>query len=113
MKNVATALCVAMMVASCAGRQPNPVPVASPFDAQANCAGMSSEMTANASKLTALEREAAKARGGNVGAVVGAVIFPPMLLFLNLKGAARAEAEAIKARNEYLASMKMSKGCTV
>jgi hypothetical protein len=110
-KTTAAIAISAFVLTSCAGRTPQPIAVASPTDNVMACDALQAEMETNATRLTELEKEASKRVGWNTGAVVGAIFFLPALFMLDLKGAAREEADAIKARNMHLASMRASRNC--
>jgi hypothetical protein len=101
----------ALALTSCAGRAPQPIATAAPTDHVLPCQTLKAEMQANATKMAALEKGASKRVGWNTGAVVGSLFFLPALLMLDLKGADRKEAEAIKARNMHLASTLATRNC--
>jgi hypothetical protein len=112
MKNLTVAVAIsALVLTSCAGRTPQPIAVASPADNVLACDALQAEMETNATRLTELEKEASKRVGWNTGAVIGSLFFLPALFMLDLKGAAREEADAIKARNMHLASMRAARRC--
>ncbi len=110
-KTIAALSISALVLAGCAGRKPNPVAEVQPGDASLTCQQLSSEVQVNNQAIFGLIGEKKKSQGGNVAAGVGAVVFFPALLFMNLKGAAGEEARAYQRRNQGLISRYNAKGC--
>ena len=90
----------ALILSACAGRDPHPVAVVQPQDAQSDCAMIRAEIEANniqAEKL-AEENHAKIAQNVAVG-VVGVVIWP-VWFAMDAKGAAGTEMDALKSRQQ-------------
>lgn len=100
------------MLASCAGREAQRVSVVQDSDFNKSCDALHLESNSNDSQIKALIVENANKQGKNAAvAIVGAVIFLPALFALDLKGAAKAEYEALVERNKHLADVAKNKKC--
>jgi hypothetical protein len=99
------ALVIGFALAACAGRDPHPVAVVQPRDAQSDCAMIRAEIEANNAQAEKLAEENHAKIAQNVAAgVVGAVIWP-VWFAMDAKGAAGTEMDALVARQQYLASL--------
>ena len=92
----------AMMLAACAGRDPHPVAVVQPQDAQSDCAMIRAEIEANNVQAEKLAEENHAKIAQNVAAGVVGVVVWPVWFAMDAKGAAGTEMDALKARQEYL-----------
>jgi hypothetical protein len=101
----ALACSTAFVLSACAGRDPHPVAVVQPQDAQSDCTMVRAEIEANnmqAEKLA--EENHAKIAQNVVAGVVGVVVWP-VWFAMDAKGAAGTEMDALKARQQYLVSL--------
>ena len=99
-------LAVALLaLTACAGRDPHPVSVVQPQDQYSDCAMIRAEIDANNVQAQKLAEENGMKVAQNVTAgVVGLVIWP-VWFAMDTKGAAGTEADALKARQEFLANL--------
>jgi hypothetical protein len=111
-KTVLASLLTALLLAGCAGRTANPVPIVQAYDDDLSCQQIAAEIQANEARAVQLAAETKSSRNRNIGVgVVGGILFWPALFALDLSGAAKAEAEALKSRSEHLANMRVGRGC--
>jgi hypothetical protein len=94
-----------IIITGCAGRDPHPVAVVQPQDAQSDCAMIRAEIEANNVQAQKLADENHAKIAQNVAAgVVGVVVWPGWFA-MDAKGAAGTEMDALVARQQYLASL--------
>lgn len=102
----------ALALASCAGRTPAPVSLSQPSDQATSCEGFAAEIAANNSRALSLAQQQSNTNAKNVGAaVVGVLLFPPLLLAMDLSGADGVELQALRARNEHIATLMRQRNC--
>lgn len=112
-KFIASILSTALLLAGCAGRQANPVTAIQSGDERLTCEQIVTTLKLNTSEVKGLISESSSNTGKNVAAgVVGAVIFFPMLFFMDTKNAAGDEARALVRRNEVLYKRYNLMSCT-
>ena len=99
------ALAFAFVLASCAGRDPHPVAVVQPQDAQSDCAMIRGEVEANNLQAEKLAEENHVKIAQNVAAGVVGVVIWPVWFAMDAKGAAGTEMDALKSRQQYLATL--------
>jgi hypothetical protein len=99
---VLSAVCV---LSACAGRDPHPVAVVQPQDAHSDCAMIRAEIEANNVQAEKLAEENHAKIAQNVAAGVVGVVVWPVWFAMDAKGAAGTEMDALKARQQYLASL--------
>jgi hypothetical protein len=92
-------------LAACAGRDPHPVAVVQPQDAQSDCAMIRAEIEANNVQAEKLAEENHAKIAQNVAAGVVGVVVWPVWFAMDAKGAAGTEMDALKSRQQYLASL--------
>ena len=106
---LAFAASTAIALAACAGRTPAPVSLSQPSDSATSCEG---EIAANNARALAFVKQQSNTNVKNVGAaVVGVLLFPPLLLAMDLSGADGVELQALRARNEHIASLMRQRNC--
>jgi hypothetical protein len=98
-------LSAACVLSGCAGRDPHPVAVVQPQDAQSDCAMIRAEIEANNVQAEKLAEENHAKIAQNVAAGVVGVAVWPVWFAMDAKGAAGTEMDALKARQQYLASL--------
>jgi hypothetical protein len=99
------AFALALVLSACAGRDPHPVAVVQPQDAQSNCAMIRAEIEANNVQAEKLAEENHAKIAQNVAAGVVGVVVWPVWFAMDAKGAAGTEMDALKARQQYLAAL--------
>ena len=101
-----------IFLSACAGREATPVQVIQSSDHNLSCSLIHAEANANSDQIRRLIQERAKTNSQNAAvAGVGVILFAPALFALNLKGAAKEEANALIQRNQHLLTIAKSKGC--
>lgn len=100
-----SAVAVAFVLCACAGRDPHPVAVVQPQDAQSDCAMVRAEIEANNLQAEKLADENHAKIAQNVAAGVVGVVIWPVWFAMDAKGAAGTEMDALKARQQYLAAL--------
>jgi hypothetical protein len=99
------AMAVGLALTACAGRDPHPIATVQPQDVNSDCAMINAEIQANNARAQTLGSEQNTKIAQNVAAgVVGLVIWP-VWFAMDTKGAAYTEAQALQARQEYLANL--------
>ena len=98
------ALAFVFPLAACAGRDPHPVAVVQPQDAQSDCAMIRAEIEANNLQAEKLAEDHAKIAQNVAAGVVGVVIWP-VWFAMDAKGAAGTEMDGLKARQRYSATL--------
>jgi hypothetical protein len=99
------AFAFALVAAACAGRDPHPIAVVQPHDSQSDCAMIRAEIEANNVQAEKLADENHAKIAQNVAAGVVGVVVWPVWFAMDAKGAAGTEMDALKARQQYLASL--------
>jgi hypothetical protein len=99
------AVALGFALAACAGRDPHPVAVVQPQDAQSDCAMIRAEIEANNAQAEKLADENHAKIAQNVAAGVVGVVVWPVWFAMDAKGAAGTEMDALKSRQQYLASL--------
>jgi hypothetical protein len=102
-------LSCALVLASCAGRSPEPIALAQAQDTQASCRALQAEVDENTTKIGDLGSEGNWKVAQNVSAVVVGLVFWPALFAMDFKGAAGTEKEALEARNRYLSELSIER----
>jgi hypothetical protein len=100
-----SAVAFAFVLCACAGRDPHPVAVVQPQDAQSDCAMVRAEIEANNLQAEKLADENHAKIAQNVAAGVVGVVIWPVWFAMDAKGAAGTEMDALKARQQYLAAL--------
>lgn len=95
----------AVVLADCAGRDPQPVATVQPTDAAATCAMITAEIEANNIKVRELAGEEGAKVAQNVAAGVAGVVIPVLWFGMDFKGAASKEVTALQARQQYLTTL--------
>ena len=93
-------LAAGFALATCAGRDPHPVAVVQPQDAQSDCAMIGAEIEANNVQAEKLADENHAKIAQNVAAGVVGVVVWPVWFAMDAKGAAGTEMDALKARQQ-------------
>lgn len=100
-----------LILASCAGRSPNPVTIANPGDHEMSCAGIAQEMQANTRTIAALGGEKGSKVAQNVAAGVVGLFIWPVWFAMDFQGAAEEEQQALSQRNAHLAGLARDRRC--
>jgi hypothetical protein len=103
------ALAIAFIVASCAGRDPQPVVTVQPQDAYSDCTMIRAEIEANNQKAKQLADEQGLKVAQNVAAGLVGVVIWPVWFGMDFKGAAAQDVAALQARQEYLTQLAVQR----
>lgn len=100
-------------MAGCAGREPAPVSAYMPTDAEMSCQTIDSEIRGNNDAIRVRVNEDADVENKNIAVgATAALLFFPLALAMDLKGAALTEAGAFEQRNRTLTGLAASRGCS-
>lgn len=105
MRTIIAIVGIAVLVAGCAGRDPQPVATVQPQDAYMTCAQITAEIEANNVKFKQLADEEGLKTGQNVAAGVAGIFIWPLWFAMDFKGAASKEVTALQARQQYLTAI--------
>jgi hypothetical protein len=103
------AMAIAVGVASCAGRDPQPIVTVQPQDAYSDCTMIRAEIEANNQKAKQLADEQGLKVAQNVAAGIVGVVIWPMWFGMDFKGAAAQDVAALQARQEYLTQLAVQR----
>jgi hypothetical protein len=95
----------------CAGRPPNPVAIVQPQDVYADCTALMLEANANNQRMQVLAGEQGAKVAQNVAAGIAGLFIWPLWFAMDFQGAAGVEAQALQARNQYLATRAAQQRC--
>ena len=109
-KSISVLFCIAYL-ASCAGREAQRIAVVQEGDFARSCDSLQLEASSIDSQIKSLIVENSRKQGNNAAAVIGGLLFLPALFALDLKGAAKAEYEALLERNKHLSNVAASQNC--
>lgn len=101
-------------VVGCAGvlRSPDPVVPYQYGDEAKTCEQLQEGIKATFENLSALNKKRKTKIGGNIAlAAVGVIIFPPLLLVMDLSDVDAIEIKAQRDRHESLSRIAVDKGC--
>ena len=101
-----------LILTSCAGRAPNPVPVTEAKNSTMTCEAIHAEIAANTSQIAKLGSEQGAKAAQNVAAGIAGLIIWPLWFAMDFQGAATKEIDALEARNSYLGQRALQT-CTV
>ena len=104
-RGLAALLCAGIVLGACAGRAPNPVPVAQAADDTMDCDAVRAEINANNQRITELGAESGAKVAQNVAAGVAGAIFILPLFLMDFQGAAGIDERSLRSRNDYLATL--------
>jgi hypothetical protein len=110
-KGLLSAVAAAIALASCAGRDAQPVATVQPQDAMSDCAMISAEIQANNIKIKELADEKGMKVAQNVAAGVAGLVIWPIWFGMDFKGAADKDLVALQSRQEYLTQLAAAR-CT-
>jgi len=111
-RKIASAIVGAALLGACAGRDPQITQTVQPQDAQSDCAAITAQIVANATRLSELKRESDNTQAGNIAlGVAGALLFWPALFAMDFKGAAGKEAASLLQRQSYLQQLAAQRNC--
>jgi hypothetical protein len=104
MRSIAT-IALALMLAACAGRSPQPVAVVQPQDQFSDCPAIMAEVEANNRKVQELAEEKGLKTTQNVAAGVAGIFVPIIWFGMDWQGTQDKETAALQARQQYLATL--------
>ncbi len=102
MREIFSAMAVALALSACAGRDPQPVATVQPQDQTSDCTQIRAEIEANNQKAKQLANEQGLKVAQNVGAGVVGIVIWPVWFGMDFKDAAGKEVAALQARQQYL-----------
>lgn len=105
MRILCSAALAATMLAGCAGRDAQQIPTVQVQDTASDCAMITAEIQANNKRAEDLASERGLKVAQNVAAGVVGIVVWPVWFAMDAKGAAGTEIDALKSRQEYLASL--------
>lgn len=111
MKNVTCVLlcvsffCALVFSTGCAGRDPNPVLMSMPGDAELSCEALLIQKQQSLDEMKTLKPKANKFATNTFWFIV-------LPFLMDVKDAEKIEYDAFKRRSDYLSTIMVSKGCT-
>ncbi len=105
MKAIHMTVLTALLLSGCAGRDPQPVATVQPQDQTTDCTAIRAEIQANNIKMQELSHEEGSKVAQNVAAGVAGVLIWPVWFAMDFKGAAKKDAAALQARQQYLTTL--------
>lgn len=102
---------IAVVLAGCAGRSPQPVAVVQPQDHFMDCPAIQAEVLANNVKVQDLASESGGKVAQNVVAGVAGLFIWPLWFAMDFQGATDKETIALNSRQQYLAVLAQQRGC--
>lgn len=99
----------AVLLAACAGRDPQPIATVQPQDQTASCTQLTAEIQANNIKVQELADEQGMKVAQNVAAGVAGLVVWPLFFAMDFKGSASKEVAALQARQQYLTTLATEK----
>ena len=109
-KFVSCLLVPVLLLASCAGRTPNPVAMYQPGDATLNCEALQIQMAYSQQQIATLLPKTDKSGSNALLGVAGLFLIVPWF-FMDFSEADRVEVDAWRARYNYLISLFISNNC--
>lgn len=109
MRNKLAVAMLAIALAGCAGRDPQPLATVQPQDAYTDCTMIQAEIQANNIKVKELADEQGLKVAQNVAAGVAGLVVWPLWFAMDFKGAASKDVAALRARQQYLAALAIER----
>ena len=91
-----------LLLASCAGRDPESIATVQAFDQSSTCTQIRAEIEANNIKVKQLAGEQGGKTAQNVLTGVGGLLIPVLWFGMDWKGAADKDVASLQARQQYL-----------
>jgi hypothetical protein len=110
-KSLVTSAALAVTLAACAGRPPNPVAIIQPQDSFSDCTALMIEANANNQRMQELAGDEGGKVAQNVAAGVVGLFIWPVWFAMDFQGSAGVEINALQARNQYLAARAAQQHC--
>ncbi len=95
----------------CAGAAPNPVAVVQPQDRYLTCEAIFAEVQSNNEKVQQLAKDKGLKVAQNVAAGVAGLVIPVLWFGMDWQDSAGKEAQALQARQQYLATLAEQRRC--
>lgn len=106
------ALAALVVLAGCAPRESNPVPIAQPGDDLLTCMQIADQSSANRAEALRLSGADDQTVNENVAlGTVGALVFWPAMFAMDLSNADQIELRALQDRNQTLDYLARQKDC--
>lgn len=96
---------------ACAGAAPNPVAIVQPQDRYMTCEAIMAEVQANNEKVQQLAKDKGLKVAQNVAAGVAGFVIPVLWFGMDWQDSAGKEAQALQARQQYLATLAEQRQC--
>jgi hypothetical protein len=110
-KVICLLLCVLIFVAGCAGHEPNPIAAYIPGDENKSCKMLKAEIAQIQTEISTKQQEKSTKDFWNVAEFVGGFFLIIPWFFMDVKGAEKVEAQALKTRAKRLTLIAAEKGC--
>jgi hypothetical protein len=102
---------MAVCLAACMGRTPQPVAIIQPQDQMMDCTAIYAEIQANNGRVQQLAKDNGWKVAQNVAAGVGGLVIWPLWFAMDFQGTADKEAAALQARQQYLGALAVQRHC--
>ncbi len=110
-RQMASALALAVAVGACAGRSPDPVAVVQRDGDRLSCASIVAQVAKNDAKIKELGREEGGKVAQNVVYGVAGFFIPLLWVGMDFQNAAAEDVVAVQQRQSYLAKMAEQRAC--
>jgi hypothetical protein len=109
--HIASLLGGALGLLGCAGAAPNPVAIVQPQDRYMTCEAIFAEVQSNNEKVQQLAKDKGLKVAQNVAAGVAGFVIPVLWFGMDWQDSAGKEAQALQARQQYLATLAEQRRC--
>jgi len=109
-KCICSVLALFVLIAGCAGREANPMPVYLPGDENRSCKGLKAEIAQLQVDMARLLPKTNKGLTNALWAAGGCLVIVPFF-FMDLKGSEKIEFDAMRQRHNRLLVYSAEKGC--
>lgn len=112
-KTLSLLLAILIFIAGCAGHEPNPIAAYMPGDEKKSCQLLKAEMSQIQTEISTKQQEKSTKDFWNVAEFVSGFFLIIPWFFMDVKGAEKVEADALKVRNKRLMLIAAEKGCNL
>jgi len=112
-KCICSLLVFCIFFVGCAGHEPNPIASYIPGDENKSCKMLKAEISQIQTEIRTKQQQKETKDFWNVAELIGGFFIIIPWFFMDVKGAEKAEAEALKTRRNRLMLIATEKGCNL